>query len=66
MRANQFWRDGSDYLSPQIHVEMDFLCRGCEQGWQIQVFNEDEGDGEIILDIKQVETVNSQDAKVMG
>ena len=66
MRAHQFWRDGSDYLCPQIHVEMDFLCGACKQGWQIHLWNEDEGEGEIILDISQVETVNSQDAQVMG
>jgi hypothetical protein len=35
MRANQFWRDASDEFCPQIHVTMDFLCQGCQQGWQI-------------------------------
>ena len=47
-------------------MELDFLCSGCEQGWQISLFNEDEGEGEIILDAKLVETVTSEDAKVMG
>jgi hypothetical protein len=45
---------------------MDFLCSRCKQGWQISLFNEDEGEGEIILDVKLVETVNSEDAKAMG
>jgi hypothetical protein len=64
MRASQFWRDASDVLCPQIHVEIDFLCRGCEQGWQLKLFNEDEGEGEVIIDITAVETVVAEDQKL--
>jgi hypothetical protein len=64
IRATQSWRDQSDYLCAQIHVEMDFLCTQCEQGWQIILFNEDEGEGEILIDIKAVETVTQEDAKL--
>jgi len=65
MRANQCWRDASDQFCPRIHVTMDFLCMACDQGWQIDLFNEDEGEGEIILDVSLVETVNSEDARQM-
>jgi hypothetical protein len=66
MRATQFWRDQSDHLCPQIHIEMDFRCGRCAQGWQIHLFNEDEGEGEIIMDVKAVETVNSEDTTAMA
>jgi hypothetical protein len=65
MRAHQFWRDESDYFCPQIHVEMDFRCAACDQGWQMYLFTDSEGEGEIILDVKLVETVTSEDARVM-
>jgi hypothetical protein len=65
MRAQQYWRDMAQ-LCAQIHVTMDFLCTRCHQGWQIDLFNEDEGEGEIILDIKAVETVDAEDARLMG
>jgi hypothetical protein len=66
IRAQQFWRDQSDAFCPQIHVELDFCCQACEQGWRLHLFNEDEGEGEIILDVSLVETVNSEDAKAMA
>ena len=65
IRAQQYWRDAAQ-LCAQIHVTMDFLCGHCEQGWQIDLFNEDEGEGEIILLVKPVETVDAEDARTMG
>jgi|SoiMethySBSTD1v2_1073268.scaffolds.fasta_scaffold1332521_2 hypothetical protein len=63
IRANQSWRDQSDYFCAQIAVTMDFRCTACEQGWQISLFNEDEGEGEIILEVKLVETVSAEDTR---
>jgi hypothetical protein len=62
MRAHQWWRDASDALCPQIHVELDFFCWACERGWQMQLFNEDEG-GEFLVIINEAETVNEEDAQ---
>ena len=65
MRAHQYWRDGAQ-LCPQIHVTLDVLCTRCRQGWQINLFNEDEGEGEIILAVNQVETVDREDERTLG
>jgi hypothetical protein len=61
IRATQHWRDQSDAFCARIHVEMDFLCTQCTQGWQLQVFNEDEGEGEILVVINPALTINQED-----
>jgi hypothetical protein len=65
IRATQHWRDGAQ-LCAQIHVTMDFWCRGCDRGWQITLFNLDESEGEILMEVKAVETVVQEDARTMG
>ena len=65
MRAQQYWRDQAQ-LCAQIHVAMDFCCTRCTQGWQIKLFNEDEGEGEIILEVSAVETVAAEDERHLG
>jgi hypothetical protein len=66
MRAQQFWRDQSDYFCAQIHVEIDMCCQACDQGWRLHMFNEDEGEGEVMIEVTLVETVASEDANAMG
>jgi hypothetical protein len=64
MRAKQCWRDSSDVLCAQILVEIDLFCWACERGWQLAIFNEDEGEGEMIIALNPVETVTQEDAKL--
>jgi hypothetical protein len=64
IRATQHWRDQSDILCAQIHVTMDFSCQRCEQGWLINLFNEDEGEGQILIEVKAALTVVQEDAKL--
>jgi hypothetical protein len=63
MRAHQHWQDESDRFCAQIHVEMDFFCRGCEKAWRLHIFNEDEGEGHILMEVSLVQSIYEKDAE---